>query len=134
MQVKLIVRENEAPVEVNSIEELDAAISKAAQESSEAGCPNIIFIEAPNGNELSLVVRANQDTVLGFTYGQRAPPYYVSKGDADSDHPVLTAFVALEHHTEFPRRWVVPFGDGMLAVRQFVETGDQPTAISWEEP
>jgi hypothetical protein len=50
---------------------------------------------------------------------------------ATTDEPVLTAFVGLVHHTEFPRRWVVPALVGRKAAREFLATGTRPTSVEW---
>lgn len=68
---------------------------------------NVIYIEAANGNALSIVVGCGE-TVLGFSYGHGNPPYYESRGPAVDDEPVLTGYVSYKHHTEFPRRCVIP--------------------------
>jgi len=39
----------------------------------------------------------------------------------------------MQHHTEFPRKYVIPLADGVKAVRQFLDSGDFPTCINWEE-
>ena len=133
MEAKLTIREDAVPTVVRDVAALDAAIAEATAESLRAGFPNIIFVKVPNGNELSFVVGA-AETVLGFTYAHLDPPYYVSKGVEDVDAPVLTAFVGMSHHTEYPRRWVIPLASGMLALHEFVGDGNLPCAIQWEEP
>jgi immunity protein Imm1 of predicted polymorphic toxin system len=132
MKAKLTIHEDEPQTETHSIVELDAAIASATEEAVITKRPNIVFVEAPNGNSISLVV-GELETVLGFTYAHNNPPYYVSKGIAEGIEPVLTAYVALSHHTEFPRRSVIPWADGIRALHEFVESGELPAAIEWEE-
>jgi immunity protein Imm1 of predicted polymorphic toxin system len=132
MKAKLTVHELEPQIETRSIAELDAAIADATEEAVQAKRPNIVFVEAPNGNSISLVV-GDVETVLGFTYAHNDPPYYMSKGATEGVEPVLTAYVASLHHTEFPRRSVIPLADGMRAIHEFVVSGELPTAIEWEE-
>ena len=133
MEAKLTIHEHGAQAVVHELAELDAVVAEATSEALRASLPNIIFVEVPNGNSVSMVVGA-PDTVLCFSYAHQNPPYYVSKGAAHTDEPVLTAFVALEHRTEYPRRWVIPLPDGMRALHEFVATGNLPTSIAWEEP
>lgn len=71
--------------------------------------------------------------MVGYNYGHGDPPYYVSAGEAQTDDPVLTAYVGLEHYTEFPRRWVVTFAAGKQAAREFLATGQRPESITWTE-
>lgn len=37
---------------------------------------------------------------MGYNYGHGDPPYYVSAGQAQTDDPVMTAYVGLAHHTD----------------------------------
>ena len=129
---KILITEDRPQVSVRTIRELETTIADAAEHSRSIDLPNIIHITAESGNILSLVV-GEPETVLAFQYGHCNPPYFVSKGDSDADKPYFTAFAALKHHTEFRRQNVLPTGDGLNAVREFVETGDLPACNSWEE-
>ena len=131
MLARLTIRENGPPLEATSVAELDQMIASAAEEARRLETPNIIFIKASSGNEISMVV-GSPETVLAFTYGHLDPPYYASKGKSREEAPVFTAFVSMNHHTEYPRKWVIPLSDGMRAVREFVNSGDLPTSIEWE--
>lgn len=79
------------------------------------------------------VVVGGEETVVGYNYGHGDPPYYASVDEAHLDNPVLTAYLGLEHHTEFPRRWVVPIAAGKKAAREFLATGKRPESITWTE-
>ncbi len=130
--MRITVRENEPPVEARDIASVDEVISSAGEEARAKGVLNVVFIEAESGNYLTLVV-GGDETALGFNYAHQGPPYYASKGMDERDEPVMTAFLALEHHTEFLRRWVVPMEVGVSAVGEFCETGDLPKSIEWME-
>ena len=117
---------------MNSEAALDATLDEAFAEAQAAGRLNIVLLTAPNRDWLSLVV-GGEETVLTFNYGHGDPPYYVSAGEAQTDDPVLTAYVGLEHHTEFPRRWVVVFAAGKQAAREFLATGKRPESTTWTE-
>ena len=122
-----------APQQVLSdVEALEAALNEASVEARANGRLNIVILCAPNRDWLSLVL-GGEETVVSFNYGHGNPPYYASVGDAQTDEPVLTAFVGLEHHTEFPRRWVVPAAVGRQAAREFCTTGERPISLRWEE-
>ena len=131
MNARITVYDDEDPVEIHSIQELEATISAADIHARDEGRPNIIFVEVGNGNSFSMVV-GSDETVLGFNYGHNDPPYYASRGTADTDEPIFTAFVALRHHTEFPRRYVIPAELGLAAVREFVESADLPNCVTWD--
>jgi hypothetical protein len=133
VEVRLQVYESRPPVIVASFEELRRHIAKADEEASEVGRPNVVFVEMPSGNNISLVVGAGTETVLGFQYGHGDPPYYSSKGQRDQDSPVLTAYASLIHHTEFPRSSVIDMDQALEAVRLFVELDNLPSNIPWME-
>ncbi len=117
---------------VNDDKDLTVMIAEACATAKAVGKLNIIFLYAPNRDHLTLVV-GGEETVVGFNYGHGNPPYYVSVGGSEVDSPVLTAYVGLEHHTEFPRRWVVPFEVGEQAATEFLATGERPRAVNWLE-
>jgi hypothetical protein len=56
MKANLTIHEDKPQTETHSIAELDAAIASATEEAVLAKRPNIVFIEAPNGNSISLVM------------------------------------------------------------------------------
>ena len=131
MKARLTIYEDQDAVEVSSIAELDEVIDSAAKHARSEGRANIIFVETANGNNLSVVVGADE-TVIGFTYGHQDPPYFVSLGTADSEEPIFTAYVSLNHHTEYPRSWVIPLDEGRQAIYEFVESADLPSCLKWE--
>lgn len=132
--VTLIVTTKNAQrgVEVTRVADLDALVDDVSAEARSLARLNIITLAAPNGDELSLVV-GGDETVLGFRFGHRNPPYYASAGDAKSAQPPLTAFLGLEHHTELPRSAVVPISVGRQAAREFIVAGRRPASVRWEE-
>ena len=117
---------------MNSEAVLDATLDEASVEARAAGKLNIVLLSAPNRDWLSIVV-GGEETVVGYNYGHGDAPYYVSAGEAQTDDPVMTAYVGLEHHTEFPRRWVVAIAAGRQAAREFLATGKRPDSIEWTE-
>ena len=132
MKITVSIHEDEAHTVVQSSDELDAVIESAARDASTVARLNIISLTAPNGDYLSLVVGSNE-TVVGFTYGHHNPPYFASKGSSEDETPVMTAFVALKHRTEFPRNWVIPLDQGMAALHEFAKDGKLPQSIPWVE-
>lgn len=132
VQLSVTVEDGGPDLMVSSAPELDCVLSDAAFQSMSAGRLNIIILAAPNGDWLSLVV-GGDETVVGFNHGHRNPPYYVSEGEAEIDEPVFTAFVGLQHHTEFSRRWVVPMSLGRGAALDFLATGQRPSGVRWLE-
>jgi hypothetical protein len=132
MNMRISLHENEPPIEAAQPAQLEAAVRRAAKEAHAEGLLSIIFLEAENGNTLSLVV-GGEETSLDFVYHHKDPPYYQSKGPNKEGDPVLTAFVALLHHTEISRDRVISMEEGMSATREFFDTGELPTCIEWTE-
>jgi hypothetical protein len=112
--------------------QLQRIIAEAASEVRQRKLLALVFLIADNGNELGIVV-GGEETVLSFTYGSLEPPYYGSKGLNDSLEPVMTCFVNFDHHTEFARQYVIPFGNGLEAVDEFFMTGVLPECVEWME-
>jgi hypothetical protein len=112
--------------------QLDEVLHEAAKEAQSHKVLGAVLIEAANGNVITMVV-GGEDTVLSFDYADRNPPYYSSRGASDADEPMLTCYLTMQHHTEFPRKYVIPVADGVNAVRQFLDSGNLPTCLNWEE-
>src|SRR5688500_11440325 len=112
--LRIAIQEQVPARTVTSPLELEGMLQDAALQAKSVGRLNIIFLYGPNGDHLSLVV-GGDETVLGFNYGHGDPPYYTSDGADEGAEPMLTAYVGLEHHTEFPRRCVVPMELGRRA-------------------
>jgi hypothetical protein len=132
VELRASIKDQAPECTVGTVEALDLTLDEASAEARAVGRLNIILLSAPNGDRLSLVV-GSEETVVSFNYGHGDPPYYVSVGDAKTAEPVMTAYVGLTHHTEFPRRWVVPISNGRRATREFLTTGQRPTSLNWEE-
>ena len=132
MRVRVAVKANEAVVETLSIRQLDRVISDAGTAAMREGALSVVQLEAESGNGLAVVV-GGTESVLSFTSAHGNPPYYASRGNADSFEPVLTAYFLGEHYTEFPRRNVVSMHQAALALREFQADGQRPTCVSWEE-
>jgi hypothetical protein len=132
MQLRILIQQSGPTHTVASELELKRALQDAALQANSVGQLNIIFLYGPNEHHLSLVV-GGDETVVGFNYGHGDPPYYASEGVVEGEGPVLTAYVSLEHHTEFPRRLVVPMELGRAAALEFLATGERPTVVKWVE-
>jgi hypothetical protein len=132
IELRAAIRDQEPERSVQSEAELDATLGEAAAEALAHGKLNIVLLTAPNNDWLSVVV-GGEETVVGFNFGHGDPPYFASLGAACTDSPVLTAYLGLAHHTELPRRWVIPIDAGQRAAREFLATGKRPDCIAWTE-
>lgn len=132
MVLRIKIREGETPLTAKDATQLDEALGQAAEEARKRGILGAVLIEGANGNTITMVV-GGDETVLGFDYGQPNPCYYASRGASDADAPTMTCYFTMQHHTEFSRKYVIPVGDGVKAVHQFLDSGDLPTCIKWEQ-
>jgi len=127
---RLRVRDPGDDLVVSSRGDLDALLDAAAAEARTRALLNVVVLIAGNGNELSLVV-GSTETVLGFSSCGPPLAHYASLGTTQTTEPLFTAYVALSHHTEFPRRFVIPASQGRAAAIEFLETGTRPTSVTW---
>jgi Immunity protein Imm1 len=132
MTLRIKIREDAAPLTVEDATQLDEALGQAAEEARKRGMLGAVLIEASNGNVITMVV-GGDETVLGFDYGDQNPRYYASRGASDADEPTMTCYLTMQHHTEFPRKYVIPVADGVKAVREFIHSAELPASIKWEE-
>jgi len=132
MALRIRIRDDAEPLTVEDVNQLEKVLDAEAEEARRRGVLGAVLLEAANGNVVMMVV-GGDETVLGFDYGHHNPPYYSSRGASNADEPMLTCFLTFQHHTEFPRKYVIPVTDGVKAVRQFLDSGDLPTCINWEE-
>lgn len=130
--MRVTVHNQQPAVEVHTEQEVSVLLEAAAVEAKQHNKLNIVFVGADNGNELSIVVGGNE-SVLGFTYTGNEPPYFASCGQCQDTEPVLTAYIGLEHHTEFPRQWVISATTALAAVKAFCESPARPDLVTWVE-
>ena len=132
MALQVRIREDVGLLKVEDDNHLDVVLRTATEEARKRGTLGAILIEAANRNVITMVV-GGDETAMGFDYGHGNPPYYSSRGPSNEDEPILTCQLKFQHHTEFPRKCVIPIADGVKAVRQFLHSGDLPACINWEE-
>lgn len=116
MALRISIRDDAPPLTVTDSSQLDEVLQRASEEARRQKVLGAILIEADNGNLITMVV-GGEETVLGFDYGNQNPLYHASRGTSDADRPLMTCFLTMQHHTEFPRKYVIPVGDGVKAVK-----------------
>ena len=90
-----------------SAERYHKIFTELSSQKVEDDRPNLLPDKAANGNVITMVV-GGDETVLGFDYGHRNPPYYSSRGPSNGEEPILSCQLTFQHHTEFPRKYVIP--------------------------
>ena len=131
LSARVTILDDKPPIAVDDGLQLDDALREAENEARARGLLGVIIIEAANKNSITMLVGSSTETVLGFDY--RHGPYYASKGISNEVEPVITCYLTFAHHTEFPRKFVIPVADGVEAVKEFIGSGELPTCITWEE-
>lgn len=132
MPARITVHDSEASTTVADVKQLDAVLRAASEEARSKNILGGVIVEADGGNRITIAV-GGDETVLTFDYWHRKPPYYASRGASNSDEPSFTCYLTFQHHSEFSRKNVIPYGDGVKAVAQFVDSGKLPTCIGWEQ-
>lgn len=131
MALQVTIREGGTPRTVENERQLDEVLHIAADEARRLNFLGAVLIKADNGNYITMVV-GGQETVLGFDSGE-LNSCYASKGASDEIEPLMTGYFMMWHHTEFPRKNVIPLAEGLKAVREFLDSGRLPTCINWEK-
>ncbi len=129
--MNVVVDEEQDPIQVTDWDHLDRIVSEAGARARRQGILSIILLNYDNDNSLGLVV-GGDETVLTFTYYDLKPPYYASQGRVE-DGPAMMCHLLFHRRTEFRRKHVISYATGLIAVREFYESGGLPKAIEWVE-
>jgi len=130
--LSITIREGAPEVVANDSATLLRLLAEAAAEAVKRQRLSIVDARSESGDILSLVVGGGE-TVLGFTRADDSPPYFASRGVSDSVEPLFACYLHFEHHTEFPRHAVIPQELGLAAALQFLQTGERPSCVQWQE-
>jgi hypothetical protein len=72
---------------------------------------------------------------LSFVHFEQAngePPYFITIGDPNAAG-VLAFYLFNNHHTEIPRRNLIPTSEARAIVSEYVDTAVRSSSIEWEE-
>ena len=128
----LILRGTRSDRFFKTADDLDAELSRLALECQEKGRLGLFDLKSPSGFVMGIVL-GGTESALSFGRADGEPPYFGSLGPASADEPVLTTYLDLYHHTEFPRWSVISLEAATDAAKEFLETGTRPTRITWRE-
>ncbi|MBO0700538.1 MAG: hypothetical protein J2P46_19230 [Zavarzinella sp.] len=119
-------------VGTKSVRELDDVLDAIAREVSPQR-PQAVDITRANGDCLTIVLGAEEGSVLSFVGKSGDPPYFVSLGDPAAKG-VFTFFVQQDHHSETLAAHVIPEVQARAAVREFVSrSAELPRSVAWTE-
>ena len=131
MSLQVTIHNNRPQVTVDNASQLNDLLYAASSEARIRNLLGSVVIEADNGNTMSIVV-GGEETVVSFDFDKDGP-YYVSRGASSEDEPIMTCYLGFQHHTEFARKNVIPFTDGLNAVTEFLGSRVLPKCIKWDE-
>ncbi len=89
----------------------------------------IAALVSPSGAELTIGL--GRERSIATFKASMEPPYFTSRGVGSADE--LLVFSRDGHWSEFTGAEAIPVADAMAAVREFHETGQQPTCVEWRE-
>jgi hypothetical protein len=121
--------ETEPGISVDDPEQLDRAVETILKRSS-ADRPTIAQIR---GDDYTLTFGLGaSESFVQTSEADDEPPYFVTVGDADAEGERVFHFMGV-HHTEIPRRHIVPTSVALEIVREFFRTCRRSAAVPWEE-
>jgi Immunity protein Imm1 len=120
--------EREPPLYVSTLPEIDRALDRIAAECP-PDHPTIVVLKV-NDHTLTLGL-GGPESFIQVTESDD-PPYIVTVGDTNAGGE-LTFFYQGEHHTEIPRRNLIPVLTARKVVQEFCATGQRAAITSWEE-
>lgn len=116
------------PVVVRDSAHLDELLDEAAEEATAS--QTMAELVSPRGVSCSIGL-GRPTSVATFMASAAEPPYFVSRGEGSAKEALV--FFYNGHWTEFGGAEAIPVADAVAALREFYDTGDQPTGIAWQE-
>jgi hypothetical protein len=111
---------------------MDAMLDSIAKQVSPER-PQAIHVARSNGDCLSIVLGANEGSILSYVSADQDPPYFVSFGDPNAKG-IFTSYVSMDHHSEALASNVIPEPKARQVLREFVTLSQGlPDTISWDE-
>ena len=86
---------------------------------------------SPAGSDEELAIGVGQALSILTFQGSLDPPYYRSRGEADSQGDLW--FIYAKENTRFPARDSVPIASARDALNEYLSTRTLPTVITWDE-
>jgi hypothetical protein len=121
--------EHEPSIEVESCEQLNSTLDLIASRCRE-GCPTIATIDV-HEHQIGIGLGLPESFVhIELESGD--PPYMVTVGDSEVDGGV-DFYLHNYHHTEIPRRNLIPTTQAKVVVEEFVRSGRRSADVQWEE-
>ena len=122
-------KEKEKPIEIANVAELDHLLDEIASNTTPEH-PIIVFVYA-YGYQVSIGL-GHTESFIHFESESGEPPYLITVGDEEAEG-VLAFFLFGNHHTEIPRRYLIPIEEARDIVKEWLQTGVRPMDQKWEE-
>jgi hypothetical protein len=116
-------------IEVLNADELDHLFDDIAS-NTDPEYPTIVYVYA-HDYQVGLGL-GNNESFVHFELETGEPPYVISVGDSNAEG-VLAFYLFNNHHTEIPRRNLIPTMKAREIVSQWITTALRPLNIKWEE-
>jgi hypothetical protein len=123
----LVWAETEPPILVRSADELFVHLERLGIEQERG---RVVTLQAYD-SKVTLGIGPSGSFVQ-IAGGSGEPPHYVTLGNKDATGTV-DFYLHGEHHTEIPRRFLVPLSVTQRVVREFLETGRRAGQLAWDE-
>jgi hypothetical protein len=127
--VVLTWSDNEPNVQLSSVDDLDKWLDEFTTSYSE-DLPTIITIDM-HDHQVGIGVGLQQSFVH-IEHVSGLSPYLITVSDNVSDGYVAFLLHG-QHHTEIPKRNLIPAFQARQIVREFCVTGNRSTNAKWEE-
>lgn len=128
---KILVQhsETEQLIEVSNANELDQVLDDITSNAS-PDFPTIVYVYA-HGYQFSLGL-GNEKSFIHVELESGEPPYFITVGESNTEG--VSAFYLFEkHHTEIPRRNLIPINTAREVLNKWIQTETRPTKVEWEE-
>ena len=121
--------ELEPEISIGNDDQLDRALGLVTQRLP----PKWSTIVMLRSTEYTLTFAlGSSESFVQLSRADDEPPYLATVGDPTAKGQATFYFLG-EHHTEIPRRHLIPAVMARDVIREFVTTGRRSAAIPWEE-
>jgi hypothetical protein len=127
--IRVQYSDNEPIIEVSSADKLEHLLDDITFKTN-SGYPAVVFVTV-NDHRVILGI-GQEESFLQIESEVGDPPYLTTIGDPDAQG-VMAFYLFGDHHTEIPRRNLIPEAKARKALLEWVRTGILSKEVEWEE-